>query len=100
MLYLNKGNWFGEQIIDSTWVSYTHSPAPASAKKYGAQFWLNAANRFPDYGSNAYWMDGFQGQQVAIHPDQNMVIVRLGVMYDESNFDFSAWTAKVFQASL
>ncbi len=100
LLYLNRGNWLGEQIIDSNWVAYSHSPAEASSNKYGAQFWLNAANKFQDYGSDAYWMDGFQGQQVAIHPEQNMVIVRLGVMYDEGNFDFSAWTAKVFQASL
>jgi hypothetical protein len=40
-------------------------------------------------------MDGFQGQIVSIHPEDEMVIVRLGVMYEESDFELGAWTKEV-----
>jgi hypothetical protein len=46
LLYLHKGNWNGEQILES-WVKYVQ-PHPTSEGAYGAQFWLNAGGKFPD----------------------------------------------------
>lgn len=99
LLYLNRGNWYGNQILDSSWVAQTLVAAPGSDGSYGYQFWLNQGGHFENYGRNAYWMNGFQGQQVAIHPEENMVIVRLGVTYDEDNFNFDAWTKKIIAAA-
>src|SRR5690554_5887174 len=88
LLYLNKGNWLGNQIIDSTWVVESLVPVEASHGKYGYQFWLNRDGTFENYSPNAYWMNGFQGQQVSVHPEDNLVVVRIGVTYDQSDFPF------------
>ncbi len=99
MLYLNQGNWFGNQIFDSTWVAQSIVPAADSKDGYGYQFWLNRGGKYKNYSPAAYWMNGFQGQQVAIHPGENMVIVRIGVTYDEDDFDFDGWTKKIIDAA-
>ncbi len=97
-LYLQEGNWNGEQILDSSWVSFSHEPVKASEGKYGAHFWLNADGRMSFFGASDYWMDGFQGQSVLISPDDQLVIVRLGVTYDEEDFDFNTWVGKIKEA--
>lgn len=99
MLYLNKGNWFGNQIIDSSWVAASVVAVPESHGEYGYQFWLNQGGKYENYSRNAYWMNGYQAQQVAIHPEENMVIVRLGVTYDQTDFDFDGWTKKIIEAA-
>lgn len=99
LLYLNHGNWNGNQILDSNWVAASVEPAPNSEGGYGYQFWLNRGGIFENYAPDAYWMNGYQGQQVAIHPEENMVIVRLGVTYDQKDFDFDGWTKKVIEAA-
>lgn len=88
-LYLNQGNWNGQQIINTTWVDFVREAALASDGGYGGQFWLNQADRFPNYSKSAYWMGGFQGQQVSIHPEEKVVVVRIGVTYDKEDFDFN-----------
>lgn len=98
LLMLNQGNWNGQQILDSTFVQYCSQTAPASKGAYGGQFWLNRAGKFESYDDKSYWMAGFHSQQVAIHPDKDLVIVRLGVTYERGAFDFSGWTERVMAA--
>ncbi len=97
-LYLQQGNWNGVQILDSTWVAFTHEPVKPSEGKYGAHFWLNADGRMSYYHASDYWMDGFQGQMSLISPKDNLVVVRLGVMYDEADFDFNSWIGQIREA--
>lgn len=99
MLYLNQGNWFGNQLIDSSWVAESVVPAQDSDGGYGYQFWLNRGGKYKNYSPSSYWMNGYQGQQVAIHPEENMVIVRIGVTYDQKDFDFDGWTKKIIDAA-
>jgi CubicO group peptidase (beta-lactamase class C family) len=91
LLYLHKGNWNGEQILDESWVKYTATPTNTSDGKYGAQFWLNAGGRFPDVPRDMFYCSGYQGQMVAIIPSLDMVIVRMGVKEDEPGFDFNGF---------
>ncbi len=79
LLYLHNGNWNGEFLFDEDWVKYATTPTPSSDGWYGAQIWLNAGNRYPDVPKNMYSFNGYQGQNVFILPDQDMVIVRLGL---------------------
>ena len=80
LLYLNKGNWYGDQIIDSSWVDFVQKPALSSNGIYGGHFWLNVGkNNFPDAPDDIYIANGFQGQHVVIMPSQNMVVVRMGL---------------------
>ena len=87
LLYLHKGNWNGTQIFSPEWIDYVTQPTPTSNNSYGAHFWLNAGNKMKEVPSNMFYADGYQGQRVYILPDQEMVIVRLGLKnYNENKF--------------
>lgn len=94
LLYLHKGNWNGEQIFNSEWVSYIATPAPNSEKNYGAHFWLNKGKKMPDVPESIYYADGFQGQRVFIIPSHDLVVVRLGL----SNIDFNEFLKNILSS--
>ncbi|SNR42216.1 CubicO group peptidase, beta-lactamase class C family [Lutibacter agarilyticus] len=83
LLYLNKGNWNGEQVFSEDWVNYTKTPTNESEGVYGAQFWLNAGGHLPDVPKDLFFADGYQGQRVFIIPSKELVVVRLGVTYSK-----------------
>ncbi len=89
LLYLHKGNWNGEQIFDESWAKYVSTPSNGSKGEYGAHFWLNAGNRYPDAPKDIYSCNGFQGQMVFIIPSHDMVIVRMGLKEENDGFDFN-----------
>jgi CubicO group peptidase (beta-lactamase class C family) len=87
LLYLNKGNWNGEQLFDASWVDYTTTVSNDSDGAYGAHFWLNAGGKFPDVPKNMFYAKGYQGQSVFVFPDQDLVVVRMGLeAIDINNF--------------
>jgi len=98
LLYLNKGNWNGEQILDESWVKYTATPTNTSEGKYGAQFWLNAGGKFPDVPRDMYYCSGYQGQMVAIIPSLDMVIVRMGLREEGQGFDFNGFLKDIISS--
>jgi len=71
-LYLNNGNWDGQQIIPAEYVAASAPPAGAN---YGYLFW-----GFSDKEGyeNAYGANGAFGQRIWILPGQDAVIVRTG----------------------
>lgn len=79
LLYLNRGNWNNTQIFNDSWVDYVTQPTPTSDGWYGAQFWLNSSGRYPDVPKNMFFASGYQGQNVYILPDEELVVVRLGL---------------------
>ncbi len=79
LLYLNNGNWNGEKIFTEEWVKYATKPTPTSKGRYGAQIWLNAGNNYPNVPKNMYSFNGYQGQNVFVLPDENLVVVRMGL---------------------
>jgi len=92
LLFLNDGVWQGERILPEGWVTYTTTPAPAAPKgQYGAHFWLNrgktsdpASRKYPQLPQDSFFAMGYQGQTIAIIPSHKLVIVRLGVTYDDN----------------
>ncbi len=94
LLYLHKGNWNGEQILDESWVKYAATPTNTSEGKYGAQFWLNAGGYFPDVPREMFYCSGYQGQMIAIFPSKDLVIVRMGLT-EEPDFDFNGFLKEV-----
>ena len=99
LLYLNNGNWLGNQILPQNWVKYTTVPANDSKGQYGAFFWLNRSGEFPDIpkdgfyykspkGGNIcifpdvprdmFYCEGHDGQFICIIPSKDLVVVRLG----------------------
>ena len=79
LLYLNNGNWNGEQILTENWVKYTKTPTNTSNGEYGAQFWLNAGGVYSDVPKDLFSCNGYQGQYVFVIPSKNLVVVRFGL---------------------
>lgn len=97
-LYLQDGKWAGEQILSKDWINFVNEEAPNSNGIYGGHFWLNKGMRYPDAPKDLYSMDGFQGQMVFIIPSKDLVVVRLGLTYNEDDFDFNGWLKDIIDA--
>ncbi len=97
LLYLHKGNWNGEQILNESWVKYTATPTNTSNGQYGAQFWLNAGRKFPDVPKDMFYCSGYQGQMIAVFPSHDLVIVRLGLKEDPE-FDFNGLLSGIVES--
>lgn len=78
-LYLNKGNWKGEEIFKPSWIDYITKPTQNSNGTYGAHFWLNAHGAYPNVPKDLYSMNGYEGQYVFIIPSKDLVVVRTGL---------------------
>ncbi|MCF6351546.1 MAG: beta-lactamase family protein [Cyclobacteriaceae bacterium] len=97
-LYLQNGNWAGEQLLSEDWVEFVQQPAPNSNKRYGGHFWLNKGGFYPNAPKDMYALNGFMGQYVFIIPSKELVIVRLGLTENRDDFDFNAWLTKIIAA--
>ncbi len=78
LLYMNKGNWLGEQLFPENWVDYTVQPANGSKGKYGAFFWLNLSGDQPDAPKDTYMCKGHDGQFIFIIPSRELIVIRTG----------------------
>ena len=72
-LYLNNGNWNGQQILDSTFIKKCITPRFAESPEYGYGWWIHNF-----LGKDLYYMRGHLGQFVIVIPQDNLIIVRLG----------------------
>jgi len=78
-LYLNKGNWNDQQLIDTSYINWSLQPHPASPD-YGSHVWLNTTQKeFPSAPASMYWFSGYEGQYVFVIPQENLIVVRLGL---------------------
>jgi hypothetical protein len=97
LLYLNRGNWIGEQILNEDWVDYTVQPVEGSDGEYGAHFWLNAGGKYPDVPRDLFSANGFQGQHVFIIPSKDLVIVRFGLA-EHPEFDLNVFLREIIES--
>lgn len=95
LLYLQNGIWFGDTIVDNSWVNFTQEVAPNSEGKYGSQFWLNqSGHELPDGPKDTYFADGYQGQRVYIIPSKKLVIVRFGIS-KKGEFNYNKFVSEI-----
>lgn len=85
---LQDGVWNGTEILPAGFVAWLREPAPASKGAYTrGQAWLagpgdeanpsaSAADGVP---ADTYWLEGHDGQTVAVVPSRQLVVVRLGL---------------------
>jgi CubicO group peptidase (beta-lactamase class C family) len=83
-LFLDEGFWNGERFLPKDWVRFSTAPVELETEEpYGAQWWLNAGPegglRMPSVPADAFWASGNEGQQVAVIPSADLVVVRLGL---------------------
>ncbi|XPS89330.1 beta-lactamase domain protein [Desulfosarcina variabilis str. Montpellier] len=91
LLYLNKGNWNGEQLLSESFVNNAttnqvpaSTPCPSSvcySGRYGYYWRVNGLNSenerlMPDAPPNAYYAYGYKGNFLFVIPEWNMVIAR------------------------
>jgi CubicO group peptidase (beta-lactamase class C family) len=80
-LYMNQGNWNGEQIVPAQWVRDSTTPDaphlqpgenPLSSSKmgYGYQWWI------PETPRNDFMALGVHGQRIYINPEKRVVIAQ------------------------
>ncbi len=77
-LILQNGKWNGKQLIDSSFVALMKTPNVSAFSQveqpiYGYSLWLDYNHDTPFYS-----LIGHLGQYIAVIPDHNMIVVRLG----------------------
>ncbi|WP_241481742.1 serine hydrolase domain-containing protein [Rheinheimera mesophila] len=71
VLYLQQGQWQGEQVLPAGWVrQMTRRQATSVAGDYGYYFWLRQQD-----GISYYTAEGDGGQYIAVFPELEMVVV-------------------------
>ena len=83
-LYLDSGNWKGQQLVSKKYVYQSIQPANLlledgkKNEKYGYSWWL------VNYKNHAiFYARGIKGQYIFVIPDRKMVVVRLGRKRDK-----------------
>jgi CubicO group peptidase (beta-lactamase class C family) len=83
---LQDGVWNGNRILPEGFVAMMHAPAAASDGVYGkGEVWLEGPEDKKGDGvargvpEGTYWLEGHDGQTVAIVPSKRMVVVRMGL---------------------
>jgi CubicO group peptidase (beta-lactamase class C family) len=101
LLYLNQGEWLGNQIISTKWVKDSTSENPTFLKD-SHPTWFNSDScerTFYSYqwwghtncdGPSQYFASGNLGQNIYVAPDLDLVIVHTGASPDFYG-DFDLW---------
>ena len=79
MLYLNEGKWNGAQVISLNQVSQSFESDPVSKGEYGFHFWHNDGGKLPNSPKDLIYASGYQGQRIFILPEEELIVVRLGL---------------------
>ncbi|MGB0918405.1 MAG: serine hydrolase domain-containing protein, partial [Flavobacteriales bacterium] len=72
-MMLQKGNYNGNQILDSAFVEM--ATVPFDVPFYGHSFWIDDS-----YGTHIFYQRGILGQYIIVIPEHDLVVVRLGHM--------------------
>jgi CubicO group peptidase (beta-lactamase class C family) len=92
---LQDGSWNGAEILPAGFVSWMREVAPASDGVYGrGQLWIEAPGDEDNPGAgvagglpkDTYWLEGHDGQSVAVIPSERLVVVRMGLTPSKLNY--------------
>jgi CubicO group peptidase (beta-lactamase class C family) len=96
LLLADGGMWQGQELLPPGYVHMMATPVAASGGQYGhGQVWLwgsdpttpglnpDAAFGIP---ADTFWMEGHDGQSVAIIPSRELVVVRMGLTPSEQHY--------------
>lgn len=84
---LQDGVWNGEQILPAGFVAWMREKSPANDVYGKGQLWLEGPGDEDDPGAgvaaglpaDTFWLQGHDGQTVAVTPSERLVVVRLGL---------------------
>lgn len=84
---MQDGVWNGEQILPAGFVAWMREKSPANDVYGKGQLWLEGPGDEDDPGAgvavglpaDTFWLQGHDGQTVAVIPSERLVVVRLGL---------------------
>ena len=90
LLLLQDGLWQGRPLLPADWVARMRAPSAAAPTDYTqGQMWLHGPRagtppgQNPDAGfqlpADTVWMNGHDGQAIALVPSRQLAVVRLGL---------------------
>ena len=75
LLFLNHGNWSGEQLISKDWVLRLQEPSTAN-ESYGYMWWLNKGpGKWEGVPETVFYAAGFGGNYIVVDQEHDLVIV-------------------------
>lgn len=92
---LEDGRWNGQEILPAGFVTWMREVAPASNGTYArGQLWISGPGDEEVSGAgggwglpaDTYWLEGHDGQSVAIIPSERLVVVRMGLTPSKLNY--------------
>ena len=103
LLALNKGNWNGTQILNSTYFNDASTTSQTINQSYGYLWWLNGKSSYhlpqsqfqfpgeliPNGPDDMYMALGKDDQKIYVVPSKKLVIIRMGNSADNSTFALS-----------
>jgi CubicO group peptidase (beta-lactamase class C family) len=106
---LQDGVWQGKRMLPAGFVDMMQQPAPASGGQYSqGQVWRWGPSGDTPEGQNpdlrfklpadTYWLEGHDGQSIAIVPSKQLVLVRLGLTPHKLRYQPQALLAAVVKA--
>ena len=106
---LQNGVWNGQQLLPENYVTMMHTVVPASRGKYAqGQLWLEGPDGDTPIGTNpdtafhfpadTYWMQGHDGQAMALIPSKHLIVLRLGLTPHKDLYKPQAMLSKIIDA--
>jgi CubicO group peptidase (beta-lactamase class C family) len=106
---LQDGAWQGKRLLPAGFVDGMRQVAPASGGQYGqGQLWRWGPSGPTPEGQNpdlpfklpddTYWLEGHDGQSIAVVPSEELVVVRLGLTPSRLRYAPQALLAAVIKA--
>ncbi len=76
LLFLNKGNWAGDQLISEKLIDEAMAPATANPN-YGYMWWLNnkGSRNWENIPEQVFYAAGFGGNFIIVDREQDLVVV-------------------------
>ncbi|MEM8927731.1 MAG: serine hydrolase [Bacteroidota bacterium] len=76
LLFLNDGNWNGEQLISREWVKIAVTPSEPN-NNYGYMWWLNLEGdrQWQGVSEKVFYAAGFGGNFIVIDKENDLVVV-------------------------
>jgi CubicO group peptidase (beta-lactamase class C family) len=77
---LQDGVWRGQAMLPRGYVAMMASPVAASRGQYGhGLVWLWGSDTAFGFPADTFWMEGHDGQSIAVIPSRQLAVVRLGL---------------------
>lgn len=107
LFLLQDGMWNGQQILPKSFVDLFHTPSAADPVYSQAMAWLAGPADVQHAGDDAaaglpadtWWMEGHDGQTVAVVPSAGVVVVRMGLTPGRLGYRPQALVAAVLKAT-